>query len=150
MNRFVLEKIVGPSGVSVPKDAVGGEFTSSSPQGASKKAFSRIYRKMGRPDRSLSFMIYLRKTNTTDLRVYKVSREVLKEPRTFMRDGVEITVEYTVVSKYVGIEAAKTPSPKRKPSPKKKPSPKRKPSPKKKPSPKRKPSPKKKPSPKRK
>jgi hypothetical protein len=104
MNHFILEKIEGPSGVRIPKNAVGGEFTSATPQGASKKAYSRIFRMMNRPEKNMVFTIYIRKTNTTKLRKYKVRR--IKDERTFERDGVEITVEYTVKSTYLGIEDA--------------------------------------------
>ena len=125
MNRFILEKIEGAPGVRIPKEAVGGEFTSSSPQGASKKAFSRIYRMMDRPDKNIGLTIYIRKTNTTTLRKYKVRR--VENKRTIMRGGKPIEYEYMVESTYLGIYEAKTPSSKKTPSPKKKgPSAKRK------------------------
>jgi hypothetical protein len=137
MNRFILEKIEGPPGVRIPKEAVGGEFTSASPQGASKKAFSRIYRMMGRPDKNFALTICIRKTNTTTLRKYRVRR--IENKRTIMFGGKPIEIEYMVESIYLGIHEAKPSSPKKKAaSSKKTPSPKKKGPSSKKPSPKKK------------
>lgn len=104
MSTFIIEKIECKSSLKIPADALGVVHASSG-FGASQKAYSRIFRKMNRPNQQLEITVYLRKTNTDKLRMYRVFRE--RDAKTFMRGDTEVTVEYKVKSKYLGIMGEK-------------------------------------------
>ncbi len=104
MSTFVIEKVESKSSLKVPTEALGIVHGSSG-FSASQKAYSRIFRKMNRPDQQLDIIVYLRKTHTDKLRMYRVYRE--RDTKTFWRDGTEVTVEYKVKSKYLGVMGEK-------------------------------------------
>lgn len=88
-------------------DVEKGRYLSSAPANAAKKAFNELLRSSKKSKslskaKKVSKVITLVETTQGKGRkeyVYKVTRQLLKEPRRVMRDGVEILFKYETDAK---------------------------------------------------
>jgi len=87
--NFVIDCIYKGSS---KKEVEAGHFTSSTPAGAAKKAFSSACKTLKIKGRS-TLKVYVRETTQDSLKKiygYKVSRSLIKNPEPRMIGGVEI------------------------------------------------------------
>jgi|LauGreDrversion4_2_1035121.scaffolds.fasta_scaffold24386_2 hypothetical protein len=77
----------------------GGNYASATPAGAARKAFRQCLQALNVKG-ALTLTLHMRQKGTDKVLGYKVTK--VKDPRTYVRGGVEITSEYTTKVKSLG------------------------------------------------
>jgi hypothetical protein len=96
LRSFTIETVTLRGNTRSSPRFAGGRFISSTPSSAAKKAFSQIYRELGRP-KNLSIVIEIRETTRNSkkkLYKYRVTKKSSAQ-KLVERDGEIITYEYT-------------------------------------------------------
>lgn len=96
LRSFTIETVTIKGKKKSSPRFTGGRFLSSIPSSAAKKAFSQIYRELGRP-KNLSIVIEIRETtrnSNNKIYKYRVTKKSSAQ-KLVERDGELITYEYT-------------------------------------------------------
>ena len=96
---FTIEHIVTHSGHVKGKENLGGRYISRTPLGAAKKAASRICRNSKIKGRCTVDIKMKETTQGSTGKSYEYTAKRIKDPKTVVRDGVEITYKYRTTVK---------------------------------------------------
>lgn len=96
---FTIDHIITHTGHVKGKENMGGRYVSRTPLGAVKKAASRICRNSKIKGRCTIDITIRETTQGKDGKTFTYVVKRVKDPKTVVRDGVEITYNYRTIVK---------------------------------------------------
>ena len=96
---FTIDQIITHTGHVKGKENLGGRYISRTPLNAAKKAATRICRNSKIKGRCTIDIKIKETTHGSSEKIFEYTAKRIKDPKTVVKDGVEITYKYRTVVK---------------------------------------------------